>query len=338
MIEAEENNKYKEKVKQLSDTVKRLEDELETQRSEYSERQISSLRRAIQLLLYHLRKRKHRKRRQKRGYIPARWYQKLNFFEIVFGLSTVVLGIIGTNLIINQNKRLDQQTYLQEAERRSALVFLMGNIFDEMNQELKDTSNKEKYLSQPLIRQIISLSHGLRPYKFLVNDELTDKEYSPERGELLIVLANSGINVESLMEIYRYSDFSSSYLPKAQFRNGFLRGARLDYSNLSGSNLSKADLMETSLINADLFKVDLRKAWLKKSNVSGANFRQADLRGTKMLEITYSRGNNPTLLDSAKISSSTEIFYQSLIISGYEKQFVELDTATMDSLFRIIKK
>ena len=32
------------------------------------------------------------------------------------------------NLITNQNTRLDQQTYLQEAERRGSLVFLFSKI------------------------------------------------------------------------------------------------------------------------------------------------------------------------------------------------------------------
>lgn len=187
------------------------------------------------------------------------------------------------NLLVQaQNNRLDQQTYLQEAERRSALVFLMGNIFDEMNHELKDTSNKKKYLSQPLIRQIISLSHGLRPYKFLVNDELTDKEYSPERGQLLVALLNSNIDTSSLYSIFKKADFTSTYLNNTNLSSSIISYIDLSNSNITNSNMDDCKLDFSDLRNVNFSGSTLNSAIFERTLLMGANLCYTELSFAKL--------------------------------------------------------
>jgi len=101
----------------------------------------------------------------------------------IIGLMIAILPsmflLIQSNLLFNQNRlfkeqneRLVQQTYLQEAQRRSSLNFLLGNIFDKIDEELKNNENRD--LSDQLLGRIIALTHSLKPYYFLEGDKLVN--------------------------------------------------------------------------------------------------------------------------------------------------------------------
>ncbi|MGV3598422.1 MAG: pentapeptide repeat-containing protein [Bacteroidota bacterium] len=235
------------------------------------------------------------------------------------------------NLLVQaQNNRLDQQTYLQEAERRSALVFLMGNIFDEMNQELKDSSNKKKYLSQPLIRQIISLSHGLRPYKFLVNDELTDKEYSPERGQLLVALLNSNIDTSSLYLIFKKADFTSTYL-----NNTNLSSSIISYIDLSNSNITNSNMDDCKLDFSDLRNVNF-----SGSTLNSTSFERTFLMGANLCytELAYAKLENANL-DEVLISkfSYMTIEKENFIKTKYSKEIIKEHNDSRYTIYKLKK-
>ncbi|WP_027393243.1 hypothetical protein [Aquimarina latercula] len=111
------------------------------------------------------------------------------------------------NLINTQNNHLVQQKSLQEASRRSNLVFQFSNILDAMDKELKRTTNSERNLSSQLIARIIALSRGLKPYRYLSNDTLT-KSISPERSQLFITLVNSKLGSSTYKEIFEKGNFT----------------------------------------------------------------------------------------------------------------------------------
>jgi len=120
------------------------------------------------------------------------------------------IGLMGTqnSLLFGQNSRIDTQNYriniqnnLIEADRRSSLIFLMSNILDRVNEEVKVQKlsvpygidndsitilkdNFKFHLSNPLIGRIIALSRAFRPYKLLAGDTLSTELVSPERGQL----------------------------------------------------------------------------------------------------------------------------------------------------------
>lgn len=144
------------------------------------------------------------------------------------GLITIILTLIPSSFIIIQtillsrqneliniqNFRVEQQTYLQEAERRSSLVYLFSNIMDQMDKELKEDYNIDgiRNLSPQLIGRIISLSERLKPYRFFEDGNLTEKPFSPERAQLFINIVKSKLNQETINSIlsegnFTYSDF-----------------------------------------------------------------------------------------------------------------------------------
>ncbi|GAB5476338.1 MAG: hypothetical protein Mars2KO_44370 [Maribacter sp.] len=154
-------------------------------------------------------------------------------------------------LINNQNSRLQQQTYLQEADRRSSLVFLSGSIMDLMDQELKDTTNENRELSDQLIGRIVSLSRSFKPYRYLENDSLT-KIVSPERGQLLINLTNSNLDSVTYRKIFDDADFSytelsdivledinfySISMPFSTLKNVEFKACKFEYPNFNYSHL-----------------------------------------------------------------------------------------------------
>ena len=240
------------------------------------------------------------------------WYSWMNFRRwIVMVFQTLFVGfggLLGTLLLYNQNKlltqqnelltvqnlRLSQQTYLQEAERRSALILLMGNLLDALDSELKDDIGKKgvRDLSPQLIGRIIALSSGLKPYRYLESDSLIQHEISPERGQLLLSILSSEVDNGTLLRIFQSADFSFAELQGAALAGEFLesinlREADLSKANLNGTRLAGADLNKADLSGAILAGTDLRKANLSETDlretfITGVDFRGASLYGTDL--------------------------------------------------------
>ncbi len=265
------------------------------------------------------------------------WYSWMNFRRwilMVFQMLFVGFGgLLGTLLLYNQNKlltqqnellirqniRLDQQTYLQEAERRSALILLMGNLLDALDNELKEDFGQKNVrdLSPQLIGRIIALSSGLKPYRYLESDSLIAKEISPERGQLLLSILSSEIDNSSLRRIFQSADFSYAELEGAALAGEFLEGinlreadlskANLNGAHLMGADLDKADLSGAILAGADLRKAnlsetDLRETYITDVDFRGASLYGADLRGVDLTDSDLRRAFlREALLDSAAV-------------------------------------
>lgn len=110
-------------------------------------------------------------------------------------------------LINTEIKHSVQQKYLEEANRRSSLVFLFSNIMDAIDAELKNTTtNPERELSSELIARIVGLSRNLKPYRYLSKDTLT-RPVSPERSQLFTNLIYSKLGKDTYLKIFEKGDF-----------------------------------------------------------------------------------------------------------------------------------
>lgn len=282
------------------------------------------------------------------------WYSWISFRRwIVMLFSTLFVcfgGLLGTVLIYNQNKlltqqnallqaqniRLDQQTYLQEADRRSSLIFLMGNLMDAIDRELKNDVGQPgvRDLSPQVIGRVIALSKSLRPYRYLDTDSLVKRELSPERGQLLIALINSQIDNSSLQRMFLSADFSNAdlkgavlsgeYMAGIQLSGADLTDAVLDETNLSQANLSGAELQHIVLARANLTRArfrdaDLHHAIFDGADLQGANFYQADLSEAKL---------NGADLRGAHFTKANLRFSD---LSGAQIAGVSLEAALLDS-------
>ncbi|PHI18193.1 hypothetical protein CEQ90_19230 [Lewinellaceae bacterium SD302] len=199
-----------------------------------------------------------------------------NILLVLNGLFVILGAIIGTvflsqqndlvvkqnDLIANQNIRLDQQTYLQEAERRSGLVFLFSNIMDQVDSELKLDYNQDniRNLSPQLIGRIISLSQRLMPYRYLEKDQITESEYSPERAQLFINLIKSKLEKETLTQIlsegnFTYSDFNGIKMVDIDFESVDFSHSRFRNVDFDKISFKYTDIHDCTFIDSEFIDV-----------------------------------------------------------------------------------
>jgi len=214
---------------------------------------------------------------------------RIGIFAIIFAIlpisflaiQTVYLGKQNdkiekqNELITAQNNRLEQQTYLQEAGRRSSLVFLMNNVLDRMDDELKDTiNNNDRELSDQLVGRIIALSKSLKPYKYLENDSLS-MTLSPERGQLLINLTQAKLGKETYEKIFRNADFSHSELSNISF----------EYIDLSNVKLSNSILINVEFYHVNDLPKDMTNSILENVEFTECDFFNLNLSGSVISEL-----------------------------------------------------
>jgi len=229
---------------------------------------------------------------------------RVGAITIFLALLPTFILLVQTGILHQQNKRIDiqnerlkQQTYLQEAERRSSLVFLFSNIMDAIDKELtEDVGEREKRdLSPQLIGRIVALSTRLKPYRYLDGDTLITKPLSPERGQLLISLIQSQLDTNlTLPIIFKNGDFSFSDIKNGNFKSAYLKNINLQYSNLynatfQNANISKANLANCYSKNTSFALADLRQSNLSDNNLNGANFSKANLIRTKLVNVSLKR-------------------------------------------------
>ena len=215
--------------------------------------------------------------------------------------NTLITG--QSEMFRQQNNRLDQQTYLQEADRRGQTLLLMDNMLQEINTEIsRDPQNK---LNDATAGRLIALSKILKPYRYLENDSLTKNIVSPERGYLLISLLETGINLRStarsrangiLLERidFTYSELRNVTLKKADLieidlshadmRNSSFNGTDFEKATFYNASISQADLSYTSLKNADLRNATLENSILDYANLQKANLSSSNLKNVSLLK------------------------------------------------------
>lgn len=213
---------------------------------------------------------------------------KYRFYGLIFAIIPTIFIFHQTILISNQNiliqrqndkmdeqnEKIRMQVFLEEASRRNNLVLLMDNILEKVNDEITESTTT---LSRPLIGRISALSQGFQPYYFLEDGELTEKQYSPERGQLLLALANSGIDTATLDVIYSKATFEKAYLEGANMELLYLKAIKMQGANLSRSNLRCANFYKADLSESKMEGAILRNTNLQRANLAGVNLKNASL-------------------------------------------------------------
>jgi uncharacterized protein YjbI with pentapeptide repeats len=215
---------------------------------------------------------------------------------LLAGLQTYYLKKQNEKLDV-QNKRMEQQTYLQEAERRSSLVFLFDNVLNKIDEELRMNPGR-RALSPQLIGRIVALTKALKPYRFLEGDTITARMSSPERGQVLLSLLASKLSQSTYDQIFLLADFSYTSLQAVNLDGMYLRNI-----NLSNAVLESVSLTGTDLRNANLEGVDLRGARVLATGKQAsparfdfANFHKAyigncDFSGSSFAYTNFSRAH-----------------------------------------------
>ncbi len=216
------------------------------------------------------------------------------------GIFAVIISIIPIWLLFQQNRKIEsqnglikEQSYLAEASRRSSLVFIMSNIMDNMDAELKtNNASEEPYhpsrkISNVTIGRLAALSQSMKPINYMNSDTILGEALSPERGLLLLSLANSFLSKETYSKIFEKCNFNYSDLNNANLNNLYLKGASLNGSSFENASLIRTNLNEVNLsrgklIGADLTEADCRNADLSSTNLNNTTLVGVDFRGTDL--------------------------------------------------------
>ena len=183
--------------------------------------------------------------------------------------NTLITG--QSEMFKQQNKRLDQQTYLQEAERRGQTLLIMDNMLKEISTDVSRSSANA--IDDATAGRLISLSKMLKPYKYLENESLIARVTSPERGYLLVSLLETGINLNTTAR----SRSNGRLIERLDFTYAELRNLSLKGADLIQIDLSNADLKSSSFNGIDFEKANLQNTWLHETNLTYASLKEANL-------------------------------------------------------------
>lgn len=241
-------------------------------------------------------------------------FTRIGLFALIVALTPILLLVSQNKMLKIQNERIEDQNALMEGQRRSSLVFLMGNLLDEISNEIDQQRTAKAdgdvklldslgySLSNSLVNRISSLSRGFLPYRILVDGKLSEDEYSIERGQLLLALAESNLDSVTNYRVFTKSDFSSSYLRKVNFANVDLSNVRMPNSDLrqavfnrvtlngsvlDGSDLRGAEFSYVTGRNTELQGVSLQNSLFSYCRFYAANFSNARLNESELLTNSF---------------------------------------------------
>ncbi len=213
-------------------------------------------------------------------------------------------------LITGQNERLGQQTNLQEADRRSSMLFVLDQMIKDVTTDGFRNNGK---ISKANSTRIIAMSKILKPYRYLDKDTLISKPVSPERGYLLMSMLESNIDLGKMIDQntkqtlasllnFEYAELTNASITGIDLKNLNLNHAKMDASNfmksyihksqfnnayLKKSNFSRTDIVESSFFNANLNQANFKGASLKIINFENANLSNVDFSGADLIQVNF---------------------------------------------------
>jgi uncharacterized protein YjbI with pentapeptide repeats len=209
------------------------------------------------------------------------------FIGIAIGILFVIISeFFNSEMKWNEEQRLHnkamsaQQTELIESKRNSALIDEMSHVVNQMHDDLNHDS--KRMLSDETIARVAALSYSFTPYIHVDGDSISTKKLSPERGQLLLILAGMKMDTSSFKKLMQQSLFSFADLNKADLKNAYLKGANLQGAKLREANLEGVNLNEANLKSADLWGANLKHASLILADLTSAELSWANLNGASL--------------------------------------------------------
>jgi len=163
-----------------------------------------------------------------------------------------------------QNDKIDIQSRLSESARRGDVYLLIGNIYESIQEELRvnrDSPERRGELSTGLVGQIISLSHSLKPYRYLQENGELSEPISRERGNLLLYLTHLKLKTEILSEILRKGDFD-----RMELSNTVISDASISFDSIAYASMNNVEF-QNCLIKGDFRKSIFQKTKFSKSKL-----------------------------------------------------------------------
>lgn len=302
-------------------------------------------------------------------YATLRRLTRVGMITMLIVLAPLLVAVLQTYYLKKQNEkfdiqndRIEQQTYLQEAERRSSLVFLFDNVLDKIDDELR-ANPVRRALSPQLIGRIVALTKALKPYRFLEGDTITSRMSSPERGQVLLSILASKLSASTYDQIFLLADFSYATLINVNLDGTYLRNINLSNAVLQSVSMTGADLRNANFDGAELDDVHVQwtgmraraalfefanfhNARIANSDLGGSSFAYANFSGASLRKVSFQRGLfNQTKFeqiaaDSLDFSEATFLKSRFSQIAGnpatvFRFPGIQTDTSTFGQISRL---
>jgi hypothetical protein len=211
---------------------------------------------------------------------------------ISFGGSIGAILLLNQNaLLLDQNKKIDKQNDIADAQKRSAFVTEMFSIL----QEVAKTPHPNGELPKELVARILVLTISAVPYRYLSRAGPSEESVvlSPERGQLLLALARMNVKLSSLEEAgveFDSSDLRGLDLSLVDFSEMTLTGCDFSFSSLKEARFVKAELLLPHFNKATLLGVDFSGAKLQIVNFNDAQFLGTKFDGAFLSTVEFKDG------------------------------------------------
>jgi len=272
------------------------------------------------------------------GNAIGRYFSLVFLVSILGGAATFAIfaaTFIQAERLAVQNRLIESQLHLAEAQRQTALAVSLENLENELGR--LQGSGGEVVLPEPLILKIVALSRTFRPYRFVeyslqntlnvVQQDLLpfDAEFgvrltrtplSQERSRLLSQIIFAPIsNMEALHQkgpIFQFSDFREYFLSQQKLDCFDLRSSDFRESYGFAASFRGAQLQRTDFSYANMTGVDFSSADTEEENTPcpttvGAFHpdRNTNLTNSNFSFARLNRGNfNGAVLDNVTFSNS----------------------------------
>ncbi len=274
----------------------------------------------------------------------------------------LVIALQANHLLALQNKRIDQQTLLLEAQRRSGLVTEFTAVVEQVQKEREAIASTQKkarktdrsmatneipeaklVLSGPTVGRIVALSRSYRPYLYLEIDGDADASLvataptaqpnsaTPD-GWLDWLNRRLGLDLDTVGERPTMTRIALSpergqlliALTNGQVDLEPLTRQSVDFSraDLRNAVLNGANMPFINLTRASLVSADLLNAQLSGSFLAGANFSRACLSNVNF---------STALMQGMNLSNAT--LDGAIIINPEQLEGADLSGTRLEKLF-----
>ena len=186
-------------------------------------------------------------------------------------------------LLFNQNRAIEKQNQLAEANRVSWL-----------STEITDVLSSLEPSSAETINRLTALSWALKPTPSLKEDgDLRSRKLSHGRGYLLVALSKMNMEQAAIDAgaVFQKADLRGVDLRRTNLRHVPLRVASLRNGRLQQSDFFAADLRGTDCFQSNFRRSDLTDASLERANLERANLRRCKLVNTNLRGADLSNAN-----------------------------------------------
>lgn len=267
----------------------------------------------------------------------------------------LLIALQANHLLSLQNKRIDQQTLLLEAQRRAGLVTEFTAVVEQVQKEREQTRGARArraqkgvpeprlVLSGPTVGRIVALSRSYRPYLYLEIDGDADASLVVAAVPAAPVAAESSGLIDTLNRSLGFDLKGDGERPvmtrvalspeRGQLLIA-LHNGEVDLEPLTRQSVdfSRADLRNAVLAGARLANANMTRAALAGADLLNVNFTGAFLAGANLSRACLTGVNfSGALMQSVNLSGTS--LSRAIIMNAEQLEGADLSGARLEDLY-----